>query len=110
MFGNRDKEILCKLEGIELLLKIVLKREEKLMALSDDVKAALAVVSGNLDAVSANIAAAVADIQGLHAKLDELLASGDVAGAQAALVDVQAKSQALADAAAALQVVVDIPE
>ena len=108
MFGYG--EITRRLERLELLLRIILKGEGRIVSLSEDVKAALADVSAKIDGAVVGIGEAVVDIQGLHTKLDELLASGDVAGAQAALADAQAKAGALADAVASLKIVVDLPE
>lgn len=67
-----------------------------LMALSDEVKAFAEGVSSKVDA-------AVADIQALHAKLDEALNQGDVEGARAAIAAANEKL-------AALQAAVDLPE
>lgn len=65
-----------------------------LMALSDEIRA-------KVDEVKAGVAAAVADIQALHSKLDSFLEVGDVAGARAALAEL---SQPMADLAAAVAV------
>lgn len=100
----------AQLAELKLLLLKVLKREDLLMALSEEVKAALAVVEGKIDAASATGSEAVADIQALHAKLDGLLDQGDVEGARAALASVSAKADALAEVMAGLKSVVDIPE
>ena len=108
MFGIG--EVNRRLETVVALLKVILKREVRIMSLSEEVKVALADVSAKIDGAVIGVGEAVVDIQGLHAKLDELLASGDVAGAQAALADAQAKAGALADAVASLKVVVDLPE
>ena len=99
-----------QLDRIERLLHKVLNREDVLMALSEEVKAAVAEINAKQEAAVAGINEAVADIQGLHAKLDGILDQGDVEGARAALAEAQAKASALSDAVAGLKVVVDLPE
>lgn len=69
------------------------RMEERLMALSDEVKAFAADVSAKADA-------AIADIQALHVLVSGALDQGDVAGAQAAMAEASAKLSALAEAVA----------
>lgn len=110
-----DREVLDAIEAeVRALTALVKcthqKQKELLMALSEEVKAAMAEVGGKIDAAVAGVGEAIADIQALHQKLDGLLDQGDVAGAQAALGEVSAKANALSDAIGALKGVVDIPE
>jgi len=65
----------------------------KIMAFSDEVIAAV-------EEIKAGVDAAVADIQGLHAKLDAALEAGDIAAARAALAEIAPKLAALAEAVA----------
>lgn len=63
------------------------------MSLAEEIVAAV-------NEVKAGVAAAVADIGGLHERLDAFLAVGDVAAARAALAEVAPTMEALAAAVA----------
>ncbi len=110
LFGKGEHRE-CRHDQDFAAMRVLLHNQGRmLMALSEEVKAAVAEIGAKIDAAVAGIGEAVADINGLHAKLDELLNQGDVAGAQAALAEAQAKASALSDAVAGLKVVVDLPE
>lgn len=82
--------------GMGYLIRQLQDVKGRVMALSDEVKAFA-------EGVIAKVDVAVADIQALHAKLEEALQAGDVEGARAAIAAANAKLEAL-------QAAVDLPE
>jgi hypothetical protein len=81
------------LQAIGLTFYLLYHQGRNAMSAADEVRA-------EVEAIKAGVAAAVADIQKLHAKLDELAQAGDLEGIRAALAESAAAREALAAAVA----------
>jgi len=86
--------VVAALDDIKKQLHIITTKETRLMALSDEIVAAVTEIKGTE-------ASAIALIEALHAKVDAQLEVGDIAGARASLQEAKDSAAALAAAVAA---------
>lgn len=96
---NRNNELL---EAVARLLVLVNRKENQEMSALDDISVQLDDLKASVDASAAGEASAIALLNGLAAKVDELLASGgDPAAVLAKIADLNTQVKAGTDSLAA---------